>query len=88
MSEEGYWGDYSGMVQSAAAAQEPPAVYVKPARYAVIYIYPPGARPKVHYTRPRADTKLAQGVLALQRKARRGGYVSPYSISTLPEHVS
>lgn len=59
----------------------------KPPRYAVLYVWPPGAPPAVHYTSPRSDTTLAREVLALQRKARRGGERT-YSISTKPEHTS
>ncbi len=60
----------------------------KPPRYAVLYTWPPGAEPAVHYTRPRTDTRLAREVLTLQRKARRGEWEKTYTISTKPEHTS
>ncbi len=60
---------------------------MKPPTYAVVYHYPLCGEPAIHYRRPRTDTRLAREVLALQRKARAGGYVSPYSISTKPIHT-
>lgn len=35
----------------------------KPPRYAVLYQWPPGSEPKVHYTCSRLDTRLAREVL-------------------------
>lgn len=57
-----------------------------PPTYAVLYTRDDG-HVSVHYRRPRLDTELARQVLFLQRKARAGGYTSPYSLSTKPEHI-
>ncbi len=60
--------------------------YRKPRTYAVLYRWPEGTelagRIDIRYRRPRTDTRLAREVLELQRAARRGGWTSPYSIST------
>ena len=59
---------------------------MKPPTYAVTYTDTEG-QVAVHYRRPRSDTRLAREVLVLQRRARKGGYTSPYAISTKAEHI-
>lgn len=74
-------------LRAAAASRLAKGLPVKPPIYAVVHEWPPGSGPIVHYRRVRTDPSLAREVLALQRRARRAGTRSPYSISTDPEHT-
>lgn len=51
----------------------------KPTGYAIVYTWDDG-REEVRYRRPRADARLARELLTILRRARAGGYRSPYSL--------
>ena len=53
--------------------------------YAVIYTKKNGVR-SVHYRFPIADLRAALQVRDLRRRARLGGYKSPYSLARCSEH--